>query len=292
MSLSLYADYDADPIVCGNTEPRWREVSKGLKLALLGYLVSTTGAALTLYLVSLALQQWAVREQTTGKAGPLLFLLLLGVAAVGLVTVVGYTLLLIGHWSCLVHAPAHPSARGMMVGCLSCFLVGLVLHMVAPFAGGAQFYETWLERRRELKTSDLLQGSGLIHLVGCGLWLVSAGAFSQFLRGVTASFNEAGKARSLDGYVLAVSLLLGASIGLPLCAPHLGARADLLFWLAGGWVLCHVWYLILITRVRGCILMELEGRGSSQAAAGWAAIGQNAPHTLSGLHRLCRVKSR
>jgi hypothetical protein len=293
MSLSLYADYTTDPIVCGNTEPRWREVGKGLKLAMLGYLVSTTGAVLTLFLASLALQEWAARQQTAGKAGPILFLLLLGVAALALVTVAGYALLLIGHWSCLVHAPAHPGARGMMLGCLTCFLIGLVMHMAAPFAGGAQFYEAWLERLGALKSSDLMQGSGLIHLVGCGLWLVSAVAFSQFLRGVTACFNDAGKSRNLDLYLVAVSLLLGASIGLPLCVPRLGAQVDLVFWLAGGWSLCYLWFLLLIARVRRCILNGLEGCGTTPVAAGWVAVvGQHAPHTLSGLHRLCQLKSR
>jgi hypothetical protein len=181
----------------------------------------------------------------------------------------------------------------MMLACLTCFLVGLVLHMAAPFAGGVQSYETWQDPLERLKPSDLLQGSALIHVVGCGLWLVSAVAFSQFLRSVAACFNDAGKARSLDTYLLVVSLLLGASIGLPLCVPRLGSQADLVFWLAGGWFLCYVWYLLLIARVRSCILKGLEGPGRPRAAAdGWAAVGQHAPHTLSGLHRLCQVKGR
>jgi hypothetical protein len=293
MSLSSYADHATDPLVSGNTEPRWREVGKGLKLALLGYLVSTTGAVLTLLLVSLALQEWAARQHMVGKTGPILFLLFLGVAGVALATVAGYALLLIGHWSCLAHAPFHPGTRRMMLGCLSLFLLGLAMHMAAPFAGGAQFYEAWLERLGALKSSDLMQGSGLIHLLGCGLWLVSAVAFSQFLRGVTACFSDAGKSRNLDLYLVAVSLLLGASIGLPLCVPRLGAQVDLVFWLAGGWALCYVWFLLLIARVRGCILKGLDACAMRPVAtSGVVMVGQHAMHTLSGLHRLCQVKSR
>jgi hypothetical protein len=291
MSLALSADYAADSIVSGNTAPRWREVNTGLKVALLGYLASTAGAALALFLLSLAVRDWAGPLRTTGRPGDVPFLLLVGVAAAALVSVAGYGLLLIGQWCCLVYAPAHPGAREMMLGCATCFVLGLVLHMIAPFLGGGQFYEAWQDGLDELKTLDLVQGSGLVHLAGCGLWLVSVMAFTQYLRGVSACFNDAGQARSLDAYLVAVSLLLGASIGLPLCVQRLGSRMDLLGWLAVGWLLCFVWYLLLIARVRGCILQGLRAGGEPQEEAeGWEA-GRHPPHTLSGLHRICRVNA-
>src|SRR4051812_31744108 len=118
---------------------RGRQIGRGLGLIAAGHLL-LVGLALTALAVA-----WAARagrlplpEQALTRPGGAV---LAGLAAVGAVGLLGYALVLVGQWRCLLFAPQHLGTKDLMFACVLCALVGPALFVVAHFAGGAGNYE-------------------------------------------------------------------------------------------------------------------------------------------------------
>src|SRR5262249_9991523 len=64
--------------------------------------------------------------------------LILGMLLVSLASTIGYIIMLMGHFRCLVHTPERHGARWKMFVCITGIIMSPVLSFVAGFLGGTQ----------------------------------------------------------------------------------------------------------------------------------------------------------
>jgi hypothetical protein len=122
--------------------------------------------------------------------------------------------------------------------------------------------------------------------------LLASLIFSQFLRTVASCFGDRSRVRSVDFNLAFLGLLLGGSCGTFLYVRRLALQAEMLPWLAGGWLLCFAWHLWLVKSVRQSVRNGLQGEpkpqedGTAQAVPATVRL-----HTLSGLRRMARARA-
>jgi hypothetical protein len=283
------AKYLADPRTAParfNSETGWQGVRGGLRLVSRGYLVLIAGAALGLFFTHLASDDSLLADRLRVGRADRDTLLLLGVLSFGPATLFSYALVLLGQWHCLMYAPQRQNAKELMYVCLYCVLLGSVLNALGGVLGGARVYEALLRGPDEFAKLDVGRAGPLLLLGSVALALVGSLVFSQFLRNVACCFADRPQVRSVDLNLTFVGLLLGATIGVLFCLPHLASRAGILPWLALGWLLCFAWHVNLVRGVRRCVEGGLRDAGVSLAPEG--GLGVLATHTLSGMYRLAR----
>jgi hypothetical protein len=276
-----------------NRETGWQEISKGLKLVVRGYWVLILGGLVGPALLWLGVQDMPSGGWFGGGRRDRDTVLLLGVLTLGLTALFSYALVLIGQWRCLMYSPQSENAKELMYVCLNCVVVASLLNIGGVCFDGNRIWalleEGWtnLARRDSWGVGLLLQfGSGAIGLIGS---LV----FSQFLRNVASCFQDRRRMRRVDFNLAFVGLLVGGSIGTLFCVPELAGRAELLPWLAGGWLACFAWHLWLVRDVGRCVDAGLQKTVSKQVAIlRRDKAGAVAMHTLSGLRRLSTKEDR
>jgi hypothetical protein len=273
-----------------NRETGWREIHKGLKLVVQGYIVLIAGTVLGAVLVWLAVDGRLVAQQPQEGQQDRTALLLLGVLALGLTAVFSYGLVLTGQWRCLMYAPQTQNAKELMYVCINCIVIGSLLNVAGVYLDGGRTYAALQQGVGGLEQIDLLSTGNLIQLASGALGVFGSLVFSQFLRNLASCFNDRARVRSVDLNLVLVGLLLGGSIGTMFLVPRLAPRAELLPWLAGGWLVCFAWHLWLVRSVRRCVADGLE-RTLAQTGAPAPEANPVALYTRSGLHRLIRKAS-
>jgi hypothetical protein len=273
-------------------ETGWQQISKGLSLVVRGYLVLVIGGALGAVLVWLAdgggppLPGLEVSRADSDS------LLLLGVLTLGVTALLSYGLVLVGQWRCLMYAPQRQSAKELMYVCINVVLLASLLNLVGACADGNGAYAALKHAWDETEELDLHSPGVLLQFGGAGLGLFASLVFSQFLRNVAGCFNDRARMRNVDLNLAFVGLLLGGSAGTLFLVHRL--KAELLPWLAGGWLVCLAWHLLLVLGVRHCVEEGLRTLATVRAGpplGDTRAPGAITLHSLSGLRRLAQKKA-
>jgi hypothetical protein len=217
-------------------------------------------------------------------------LLPLGVLGL-LVTGVGsYTLVLLGQWRCLMHAPQRQNAKELMLVCFLCVLVCSACSLIGAVFDGQEIYNALRLGPAGLDQFSLQNTGTVLLLGGALLGVVASLVFSQFLRTLACCFGDERRARQVDFNLAFIGLLLGGSIGAAICFWGVVPRVTILPALAAGWLLSFGWHLLLIVSVRRCIDNALHHvSGLWKAVAPQQAPRQAPMHSLSGLRRLMRT---
>jgi hypothetical protein len=288
LSTAKYLNTAAENPLQFNQEIGWQEISKGLKLVVRGYWVLIVGGLVGPGLLWQAVQGAPASAWLGSAKHDRDTLLLVSILTLAVTALLSYALVLCGQWRCLMYAPQSQSAKELMYVCLYCVVVAALLNLAGICLDGGRTWsalqEGWtdLTRRDNWSVALLFQfGSGVVGLIGT---LV----FSQFLRNVASCFQDKRRVRRVDFNLAFVGLLLGGTIGTLFLVPHLAERAELLPWLAGGWLACFAWHLWLVWDVGRCVEAGLRKTVSRQVALVRVeqAAGSVAMHTLSGLRRL------
>src|SRR5205085_3582792 len=79
---------------------------------------------------------------------------------------------------------------------------------------------------------------GILLGIGSALFVGRFLLFNQFLRSLAGSFGDRRRARRVDGYLVLVRLLIGATGGAILCAGHLVNPIAMFLGIAVGWLTC------------------------------------------------------
>src|SRR5262245_48664755 len=293
LSMAKYVhDLDA-PRQAVALETGWQEISKGLARVVHGYLVLVIGGVSGPVLVWLAVRGGPPLPGVEFTRADGDSLLLLGVLTLGATALLSYGLVLAGQWRCLMHAPQRHSAKELMYVCVTTVLVASLLNVAGVWVDGGRVYAALRHGWDEAAQLDLHSPGVLLQLGSAGLGLIGSLVFSQFLRNVAGCFNDRARLRSVDLNLGFVGLLLGGSFGTVFFAHRLGLKAELLPWLAGGWLLCFAWHLLLVWGVRRCVEEGQRTLPTVRAApppGETKASGAMTLHSLSGLRRLAQTK--
>jgi hypothetical protein len=291
MSLATakyFKDGEGSPLQF-NPEAGWQEIGKGLALITSGYLVLLVGGVLGPLLLWLALDGDAILDPLGAVPDQRDALLLFGMVTVGLTAVLSYGLVLAGQWRCLMYAPERQNAKELMYVCINMVFLASVLNMAAIYVDGGRTYAALQHGWDAVSRLDPFSPGMLVQVASAALGLVSSLFFSQFLRTVAGCFNDRARVRGVDFNLAFVGLLLGGSAGTLFYVQKLALQLNLLPWLAGGWLFCFAWHLMLVRGVRHCVRDGLaqapvpRGLPAPKSAPGVMPI-----HSLSGLRRLAR----
>jgi hypothetical protein len=288
LATAKYVHYD-EATRQGGLETGWQGISKGLALVARGYLVLVIGGVLGLVLVGLAAPGGLPLPGLKFARAVSDDLPLLGVLTLGVTALLSYGLVLAGQWHCLMYAPPRQSAKEQMYVCINAVLIACLLNVAGVWADGDRAYAALQHGWDETEQLDMHSPCVLAQLGAAGLGLFASLVFSQFLRNLAGCFNDRARMRSIDLNLVFVGLLLGGSVGTELFVQRL--KAEWLPWLAGGWLLCLVWHLLLVRGVRRCVEEGLRTLPTVRAGAPsgeTSASGAITLHSLSGLRRLAQ----
>jgi hypothetical protein len=285
-------DLEDEPLPV-NSDAGWQAVSRGLLFVVVGYLALIAGSVLGLLLIRLGVEDGPVIQHLNRDMEDRETFLLLGLAALGLTALFSYGLVLVGQWHCLRYAPQHQHAKELMYLCFNCLVVGSALNVAGAYLDGARTYAALRGGLDEVNRLDLGSTGNVLLLASMGLGLVASLVFSQFLRNVASYFRAEALVRSVDLNLAFVGLLLGGSLGTLFLVRRGAPKAELLPWLAAGWLLCFAWHLYLVNGVRRCVRQGLNaGPGQGGASPREVSAGTVHIHSLSGLYRMARVGRR
>jgi hypothetical protein len=247
----------------------WQTVRKGLGMILLGHLLwLAIIAALVWMLVAL---DDVVRSISVigSKVNWRDIIVYVAFSTLGLVSLVTYWIVLVGHWRCL-YAPERKGAKWFMFACFTCVIVGPLLEIAGGFLGGMENVTRLkqgvdgFEQMRFNSLGAFLQIAGFF--LGLGMFV----SFLLFLRATAACFEDAGRKWNVNLYIGFTFLFVGAMIYLgatgadmldntrDLTASLKGEVDNLLnnhiaLALGAGSLIALIWYLGLIVSIRGCI---------------------------------------
>lgn len=232
-------------------EKAWAEVAGGLGKVLLGYVALVFG-----YLVAAAFFYSCYAPILNNKPVKIehVWYFYIG-SAISMVTgLLAWGLILAGQWRCLMNSPERQGARWIIFFCMTCVVMGPVLHMLAWF-GGLSTPIRWTggpQAFHGLKIKFTMMGLYVMiaSLTTSGLYKLS---FWFYLQTVT-SCMQATKARAVVFLFFVVVLgMAGATYWWLFGGLHPNAVRDLAPWVAGGWVGVAFYWVFMIIVVKAAI---------------------------------------
>jgi hypothetical protein len=276
-----------------NAETGWQEISRGLGHIVRGYAVLIGGSVLGAGLLWLALDGGLVTTWACPRERDQEDILMLAVLVLGLTALISYGLVLAGQWRCLMYAPERQKAKELMYVCLNCVFLALALNVLGVILDGGRSYAALQQGWAGVESIEGWSVGNLAQLGSAGLGLFASLVFSVFLRNVASCFNDRARVWNVDLNLTLVGLLLGGSGGTLLWVHGLTLKAEMLPWLAGGWLLCFAWHLWLVNSVRRGVDEGLRREAAvGVEAAPQRTAGSLALHSLSGLRRLADKADR
>ncbi len=254
------------------------EVNKGLFRILQGYAIcigTVLGAVGLLCYVGSQVSGGFIAKKSAESLSTILFagaLILFLTGLYGLATIVR------GKWNCLMSAPDALNAKWMMFGSIVCVLTGPALNLSSGFVVEQKQGASRMSKSKDTlsvvvraiedfkEDPTALDTNRYIQLAGDLAGLLSTVFFVLFLRAVALACNSPVRARLAEGYLLFTILLVGAVVVFLMNPARFLARPDLLLGLAGGWLLCGLWYFFLILNTISCIGATLSGPRSPLSA--------------------------
>jgi hypothetical protein len=248
------------------------DLRKGLYTIVSGYLLclfATLAAIGVAAYVILGLREQGVSAKTVESASTILFATVL----IFYVLLIGSVILIVkGKWMCLLSAPEQCHAKWMMFMAILLILTGPALNRGASYlmsdadaaprkAQKKSTADDLVRSVEDLKDmTPKLDARGYVRLVGNAASLLSSVFFVLFLRALALCWNSQTLARFTELFLLLMGVLIVGVVMLVWKPAYMIARPHLLLGLAGGWLVCGLWYFGLILGSIGCIGNALNQR--------------------------------
>jgi hypothetical protein len=250
----------ADPL---NRETGWTEVGTGLTRVLIGYLLSFLCVCLGVgLLVWLTLHAVAGDITSPKNRTEVSVVLLVGGCFLGLLSLVSYGFVLVGKWNCAMHAPERHGARWFIFATIICMVVGPVVNIITPFAGGNENVPVRPGVRpvapQGTVSAALTRSPTTIQLAASAVSLATTLFFVLFLRSVGLCFGCERYSRMTEMFLSFTGLLLGFTFYLLYTVPLQEIPLLILLGLGVGWLVSLVAYVGLVIGARILINVGLE----------------------------------
>ncbi len=238
----------------------WREVSQALTKILLGYFVLVVGCFAGAILLVLALHGQEMELLPKGRNQNLIEVLItVGSLVMGLSCLLGYGMIMVGKWRCLMNAPERRAAKWLMFICMLCLLVGPVMNAMFSISGaGADNYRALKQGREGVAEVKFDTTGTILQLVGAAISLASTVLFVLFLRAVGSCFNSKILVSGTHLYLLYLALLVGGTVQVTLSAEKSLAKPEVVMALGLGWLGFAFGYVLIVLATRICILNGLS----------------------------------
>lgn len=265
--VSYNPDYEIDRK--HNSELGWLEVSKGLRLILIGYVIwiVTIVLAVWMLIAAASLGQKLAKANAQVNWGEII--MFVTVIVLGLIGLYTYIMVLVGQWRCL-HAPERAGAKWFIFVCMTCIILAPMLDFASGFLGGGDNVRHLQRGVDGLEKIKFQTTAGFMQLLGGLLGFVSFICFLFFLRATARCFDDKGRVINVTLCIAFNVVLTVAMVYLAFRIEELLARPELfrkllkgqvdavveLYLLLGvgiGCVISGIWYLWLIASTRRCI---------------------------------------
>jgi hypothetical protein len=272
LTTHAYTIPPAQPELMEPIEYGWPGVRNGLHSILIGYLI-IVGMGILAALLAWYVIMTAMYGETVAAFLDLAMVLYAGLGILFLLGLSSLTFIVKGNIACLINAPERCGARWLMFSSTLCVIVGPALNFASGFVGArpkrppaqvkleaaAEVNQALRAYADSLKMRDARAYTGLVGDVSS---LLSGVFFVLFLRAVARCFNDVGRMRIAEAYLIFGAVLFGLSVYLFLNPLQALANPTLLLALGGGWLLSVVWYLLLLISISFCIAEGLARRRS------------------------------
>jgi hypothetical protein len=252
-----------------NSELGWLEVSKGLRLILLGHVIwiVTIVLAVWMLIAGVSLGQKLAKANAKVNWGEIIMFVTLIV--IGLIGLYCYFMVLVGQWRCL-HAPERAGAKWFIFVCMTCIILAPMLDFASGFLGGGDNVRHLQKGLDGMEKIKFMTTAGFMQLLGGLLGFVSFLCFLFFLRATAYCFEDWGRVMNVNLCITFNVLLTGAMVYLAFRIEHLLAKPEvirrllkgqvdamfelyLLLGVGAGLIISGLWYLWLIASTRSCI---------------------------------------
>jgi hypothetical protein len=257
-------------------EVGWQGVGTGLRRILFGHLLCIGSVLGVVALAVLLVPEHAVTH-ASNQIDWVEIILLVAVLVAVLTILTSYGMLLTGQWLCLMYAPERCGAKWMMFSAMTCLVAAPVLNITASFLVDQELVRA--HKKPDHSATGIMRGVkdypqaleepdiyGYLRLAGSGLGVLSSLFFILFLRSVARCFEDRTRVLLVDGYLIFSVLLTGGTFYLFYGGQGMVADALLALALAGGWLLCFLYYLFLITSLGNCVMAAQPGTRSPLSA--------------------------
>jgi hypothetical protein len=239
----------------------WLDVQSGFGKILQGYAVLLGGLGFCSFLVVASV----VNLIKVGAGGKLplgsLWLFYFGIGLPTVIIPLGYGLVAIGKWRCLMNAPERFHCRWLMFACMACLLMGPAINLTASFTGLQTPPE--LKRGPEgFKQMKFTALGGAMQIASGVIGFGSLVLFVLFLRAVARCFRDQLRVWLANLYLIFLGGLVASSVYVGFHITQYINKPVILASLGGGWVLVFLGYLFLIMAMRSCIARGLASMRS------------------------------
>jgi hypothetical protein len=243
----------------------WLDVQSGLMKILQGYAVLIFGLGFCALLIVASVVQ-IIQMPRVKIPLSALWLFYFGIGLPMVIAPLGYGLIAIGKWRCLMNAPERFHCRWLMFGCMACLLMGPAINITSSVTGlqTAPELKRGPEGFRQMKFTQL--GAGLQIASG----IIAFGSlilFVLFLRGCAKCFENRARIWLTNLYLAFLVALIGASVYVGFRIDHYFNKPLVLIGLGAGWLLVFLGYLVLILIIRSGIACGLQSVRSPLDAA-------------------------
>jgi hypothetical protein len=232
--------------------PRWRQLRQGLLLVVLGQImlyacVGIAAAFLGPWSDDVVSYLRVAREDVPiygwglGGGGALL----------------GYLLLLLGQWRCLVYAPQGNAAKELQYAALTGALTVPLVFALARYLGGKEAFAALAD----LDFFCLGAIMPILSLVTSVLYLL---LLSAFARAVRCCLRDEKATRRAGYFFWFVGFLVGGTVGVVLQVRYNGGGTELVLALVLGWLLGLLWHLVLIVGTARGVARALKKQNSRE----------------------------
>jgi hypothetical protein len=229
-------------------EKAWNDVASGLGKVLLGYAVLILG-----WMIAAGFFYGCYAPMLANKPLKIehVWYFYIGAAALKVSGLFSWGLILAGQWRCLMSSPERMGARWVIFFCMTCVVMGPVLHMVAWF-GGLSTPIKWTggpQAIQAVKLKFTLLGLYVMcaSLITAGLYKLS---FWYYLQTVARCMDATKAWIAVWLFFAAVLGMSGATAWWYFVRLHPNQFVDLAPWIVGGWVGVAVYWVVMIVIVK------------------------------------------
>jgi hypothetical protein len=239
----------------------WLDIQSGFAKILQGYAVLIVGLGFCAFLVVASV----VKIINVGAGGKLplgsLWLFYLGIGLPTVIIPIGYGLIAVGKWRCLMSAPERFHCRWLMFACMACLLMGPAINLTSSFTGlqTAPELKRGPEGFRQMKFTAL---GGALQIASAIIGFGSLVLFVLFLRAVARCFEDQTRIWLANLYLIFFGGLMAATVYVGFRITLYMDKPVILMALGAGWLLVFLGYLFLVMTMRSCIRQGLAGMRS------------------------------
>ncbi len=231
-------------------EKAWVEVARGLGKVLLGYAALIAG-----WLVAAAFLYSCYAPILNRKPLKIehMWYFYIGLAVLKITGLLSWGLILAGQWRCLMSSSERKGAKWVIFFCMTCVVMGPVLHMLAWFGGlSSTPIHRWGGPQAMQSATFSVLGKYLMcaSLITSGLYKIS---FWYYLHTVASCMGASKAKLFVTGFILAVVGMAGFTCWWWLGHLHVNLFNDLQLWIAVGWVSVSVYWVVMIVVVKVAI---------------------------------------